>query len=260
MSRGTLLDQGSRPRSLPFVVAPTLSERVLQSTRRISQPTTEMQAAEPGRHLARALADNRCPRRREDSVAYPRAPHRRAIQLASMFVAWVATATPVHSEPSPEIPTPPVTPAEAPTPRGTLDLDTAIKLALEHNPSLAAAAWHARSAALNTRSESKVPNLSLDLTEENFGWDLGSSHRETTISASQTLELGGDRGSRRKIALGQEQVAAAEWTSRQRDVIAETSSAFLDAWWLERRIRNARIAAVGTTCAHRRCACGRRQR
>jgi cobalt-zinc-cadmium efflux system outer membrane protein len=153
-----------------------------------------------------------------------------------MVVACVATATPVHSEPSPEIPMPPVTPAEAPTPRGTLDLETAIKLALEHNPSLAAAAWHARSAALNTRSESKVPNPSLDLTEENFGWDLGGSHRETTISAFQMLELGGDRSSRRKIALGQEQVAAAEWTSRQRDVIAETSSAFLDAWWLESRL------------------------
>ena len=119
-------------------------------------------------------------------------------------------------------------------PHGALDLETAIRLSVQASPSLNAAAWHARSAALRARGVAGFPNPTLDVTEENFGWDLGDSRRETTVSASQLFQLGG-RGEKH-VARAEQQVAEAEWTSQQRAIATETANVFLDAWWLERRL------------------------
>jgi len=121
-----------------------------------------------------------------------------------------------------------------------LTLSQALQRALSQNPGLAGAASHVRSAALHTRDESRPPNPTLDVTEENFGGDLGGHLLESTISASQMLELGGDRGARAHVARGLEHVAQAELSGRQREVVWETAEAFLRAWSLERRLERLR--------------------
>lgn len=119
---------------------------------------------------------------------------------------------------------------------GTLSLGDALTLALRHHPGLAAASWRVRAAGSRIRDEVRGPAPVLDVTEENFGGDLGFDRNETTVSLSQTLEMGGKRRAREAVARGLEAVAIADLTAGQREVVARAGDAFLQAWWLERRV------------------------
>jgi len=121
--------------------------------------------------------------------------------------------------------------------RGTLTLEEALRLALRLNPAIAESVWIARAAAHRASDEARLLNPTLDGTEENFGLGLGSGHRETTVSGSQTLEISGARGARARVASSLARVADAELDSREREVLLATAEAFLDAWSLERRLR-----------------------
>ena len=174
-------------------------------------------------------------------MPYPRAPY-----FKSAFVlAWIlvlagpnlALASPKSAAASNDsLPLPPYPPP--PTVRGTLTLDQAVQLALHYNPDLAAAAWHARGAAQHVRDQSRPLNPTLEGTEENFGGDLGGRIAESTISATQMLELGGERGARKRVATEEMRVAEAELQIREREVVVEAGEAFLKAWLLEQRIEN----------------------
>ena len=126
----------------------------------------------------------------------------------------------------------------APNPTGSLPLDDALLLALAHQADVIAAAWHLRAASETRREESRLPNPDLEGLVENFGGSLGSGHTETTISAAQTLELGGDRGARARVAAEQQRLAEAELRTQERQVVLDTGERFLEVWWLEQRLRN----------------------
>ncbi len=151
-------------------------------------------------------------------------------------------------------------PGQPPRLQGPLTLDQALRLALRFNPGLVESAWHARGAGERVRDQSRPPNPTVDVTEENFGGSLGGDLSETTVSASQTLELGGARGARARVAKGLERLALAELDSRQREVIFATGEAFLEAWWLEKRlenlVRSEQIAATAISAANERTRIG----
>jgi cobalt-zinc-cadmium efflux system outer membrane protein len=124
----------------------------------------------------------------------------------------------------------------------SLTLEDALRLVLRRNPSLASSAWRARAAKARVKDESRRPNPALDAAEENVGGGLGTHIGETTISLSQSLDLGGDRRARTAVAGGLERLAANEFDSNEREVIALTTEVFLDAWWLERRLSRLKAA------------------
>jgi outer membrane protein, heavy metal efflux system len=119
---------------------------------------------------------------------------------------------------------------------GTLGLGDALRLALGHHPQRVAASWRVRAASSRIRDEARRPSPTLDVSEENVFGDLGTGIGETTVSLSQTLELGGDRRAREAVARGLESVAIAELSVAEREIANTAGEAFLDAWWLERRV------------------------
>jgi cobalt-zinc-cadmium efflux system outer membrane protein len=151
------------------------------------------------------------------------------------------------------------TPAAPPTVTGALTLDQALALARQFHPAAAESAAIARAAGLRARDEAHWLNPSLDFLHENFGGDLRRS-AETTLSAAQPFEIGGARRARIQLAEAEERLAAAGLASREREIALGTGGAFLDTWWLERRLALLRrledVASATITAAEERAHAG----
>jgi len=150
-------------------------------------------------------------------------------------------------------------PATAPAVSGALTLDQALALARQYHPAAAESAAIARAAGLRARDEAHWLNPTLDLTEENFGGGLKRT-AETTVSASQPIEIGGARRARIQLAQAEERLAAAGLASREREIALGTGGAFLDTWWLERRLallrRLEQVASASISAAEERTRAG----
>ena len=86
---------------------------------------------------------------------------------------------------------------------------------------------------MQARAAGAIPHPTLEVTVENFGLDVGDERRESTLSASQQVIGHAASG---RVARAEAEAATAEWTAQQREIAAETAEAFLNAWWLERRL------------------------
>ena len=137
------------------------------------------------------------------------------------------------------------TPSKTETPRalGTVTLQQAISLAVEHSPDLQALAWDANGSLARIRQARLWPNPEIEYERENFGgtgkFD-GSDLAESTLSLAQSLPLGGDIKQRRKIAELDSQLADWDYHAARLQTIAEVTRRFVFALAADRGLELAK--------------------
>lgn len=123
-------------------------------------------------------------------------------------------------------------------PTGKLSLRDVLALALMQNADLSAFAWEVRAREARTLQAGRPPNPVVSVLAE----DLGGSSRntvastgtgsliqpQTTIQLSQLVELGGKRGTRRRIADLKRELAAWDYEMARIDVFTRVARTFTD--------------------------------
>jgi cobalt-zinc-cadmium efflux system outer membrane protein len=120
---------------------------------------------------------------------------------------------------------------ELPSHGDTLTLRDALALALLGNPGLASISWERRAAEAHALQQGLFPNPELELEVENVGGRSTAGafdDSETTILLSQTIETGGKRGKRRKLAGFGADIVGWDYESMRLDVLSGTKAAFVD--------------------------------
>ncbi len=141
-------------------------------------------------------------------------------------------------------PDPPAGDSVIPAVPRVLTLGEARQLARSHSPLLDAASWAAVAADRRIRDAGRRDNPSLGTTYENFGGSLPSGSGELTIDITQSFNLGSARRARSGVALGDRDIARAEWWVEGRSLDRYVSESFLDAWISRERMVKAREARV----------------
>jgi len=103
-------------------------------------------------------------------------------------------------------------------PEGDVTLRDALSLALLHGPRLQSASWAVREAEARGLQAALLPNPELEVDlEEAFGSDERKRMEaaETTIRLSQLVELGGDRGGRRRLAAAETRLAGWDYEAER---------------------------------------------
>ena len=145
----------------------------------------------------------------------------------------------------------PTLPDNVPVTTGPLTLERALDLASHHGLTVLAAGSRAQAARARVEDAGRRPNPTLNATEENFGGQLGETHREGTLAISQVLELGGDRSARAGVAAAESRVASAEVGTVGREGLAQTAERFIAAWSLQARLGRLREGETVTEQAIR---------
>lgn len=117
----------------------------------------------------------------------------------------------------------------------TISLPEALELAIERNPGLKAFAARSRAADARRTDAGRLANPDLALSAENLGI---TSRAETSVTLSQPLDIGGDRGARRDLADALALQASYELRGAERALLAETAERFFDVWELQERARH----------------------
>ena len=141
-----------------------------------------------------------------------------------LFLAALALAAATRADATDEG----VSPAAA----SAIELEAALDLALERSPVLEAMSARVGQAAARSKQAALLPNPELRLEMEDFagsGAFEGTDELQATVGVGQLLEMGGKRGARLRAADAGEAVAALDQERVRRDVVAETSRAFIEA-------------------------------
>lgn len=133
--------------------------------------------------------------------------------------------------------------ATAPKPTETLALDEALALALVHSPDLEAASHAARAAEARVLQAGRMPNpgLALEIEEFDRGGE-GFDAAESAVVLGQTLEIGGKRGWRTRIAETEGELAGWDYETKRLDVFTSTVQRFVAVIAAQRRLDIARSA------------------
>ena len=123
---------------------------------------------------------------------------------------------------------------------GPLTLQRALALAKRYEPRLRPAGLRADAARARIGDAGRRANPTLSATEENFGGQLGWSHREATAVIGQAFELGGDRRARTAMADAEYRLAAAETDVLGSEGLAVAADRFIAAWALQTRLQQLR--------------------
>lgn len=116
-------------------------------------------------------------------------------------------------------------------PDGVLTLRRALELALMHSPELAAASHGVWAAEGTARQAGVLPNPELEIEAGEFGGSgtrKGYDTAETSIRLTQSVDLGGQRGKRQRVARAEARLAGWEYEATRMDVITRTKNAFVD--------------------------------
>lgn len=122
--------------------------------------------------------------------------------------------------------------AAAQAPSAPLTREDAIARALGDDPGVDAADSARVAAEAGARQAGRWANPTLDIMQENVsgsGPYRGSDRAETTYSFRQPLQLGGDRGARRRLAEREVDSARIGAGVRRADLIEEVEHAYIDA-------------------------------
>ena len=114
----------------------------------------------------------------------------------------------------------------------TLTLDTALQNAFANNPELAAARWEIDIAEGGRQQAGLIPNPVVSWDAE----DTRRDSRTTTITLSQTLELGGKRGARVDVATRAQDAAALTLEQRRNGLRADVIDSYYAALRAQERL------------------------
>lgn len=147
--------------------------------------------------------------------------------------------------------------AQAIEPAEPINLDAAIRLALDSNPELSAAERELAALEASITQASARPNPEIAALLE----DTRTTTRTTTLQVNQPLELGGKRAARIEAAERGRDVASAERDAKRAEIRAAVRAAFYDVLAAQERLRIAQasveLAQSVTTTASRRVAAGK---
>ncbi|MGB3121899.1 MAG: TolC family protein [Verrucomicrobiales bacterium] len=116
-------------------------------------------------------------------------------------------------------------------PEGVLTLLRALELALLHSPELVASSHTVWAAEGNAKQQGARPNPEIGLDASEFagsGARQGFDAAETSVSLSQSFELGGKRAKRQRVARLEARLAGWDYEAKRMDILAETQKAFVD--------------------------------
>lgn len=122
---------------------------------------------------------------------------------------------------------------------GPLTLGGAWSLVLSHSPELAAAAMEIDWRKAMSENAAAIPNPELEMSTENFGGSnetSGFDVAETTLQIAQTIELGGKRAARRRLARDKRQTARHEFADDLLRVGRDTRIAYIEVVRAQRRV------------------------
>lgn len=116
-------------------------------------------------------------------------------------------------------------------PTGPLTLRQALSLVVLRSPELETTSYEIRAAEARRLQAVLVPNPEVELAVSEFGGTgsrRGFSSAESSLSLSQTIELGGKRQLRTKVADRDRELANWTYEAKRLDVILETTQRFID--------------------------------
>lgn len=183
-------------------------------------------------------------------------------------IQTIACLTAVLSVPDGSRPAGAVHAADAPAPppviAGTnaLTLESAVRLALEHNPTLRAASARVNAAAGRAGQAKLWPNPELELATEDGPTSGGSviADAKQTIGLAQTLPFPGKKKLDREIGRAGVRRSAAELSLRRLELVRDVKVAFFAAVAAEQIVEVAgelvRVAEAAATTARRRVEAG----
>ena len=120
-----------------------------------------------------------------------------------------------------------------------LTLSQALEMALAHSPELTASS-HGVSAAEGTAQQAgALPNPRLGIQASEFGGSgarNGYGGAETSVQLSQSVELGGKRGKRQRVAQAEARLTGWEYQAKRLDVLAQTKKSFVDVLLAQGRL------------------------
>jgi cobalt-zinc-cadmium efflux system outer membrane protein len=121
-------------------------------------------------------------------------------------------------------------------PSGTLDLSQAVAIALRRNADLAAAGVEIRAQEGAVLQAGVRPNPVLGATVENIGGTAGSRFAESTVQLGQTLELGGKRPARVRLAALGRELARWDLEVRRNALLRLVVDAYVDVLTAQERL------------------------
>jgi len=130
-----------------------------------------------------------------------------------------------------------------------LTLRTALSLALENNPRLAAYSWEVRAREAALLQAGLFPNPELSVEVENFnGSDAldGFDSAESTVVLSQLVELGGKRAKRQALASLARDTAGWDYEAARIDTFTAVAVAFVDVLASQDRVTLAEQLVVAS--------------
>jgi len=134
---------------------------------------------------------------------------------------------------------------------GPLTYERALELTSQHELKLRAAGLRAEASRARIADANRRPDPTLLASEENFGGQLGSNHREGTLALGQTFELGGDRSARRAAADAEYNRSLADVALLGREGQATTADRFISVWAMQTRVARLREGEAVTQVAIR---------
>ncbi|WP_151638596.1 MULTISPECIES: TolC family protein [Noviherbaspirillum] len=138
-----------------------------------------------------------------------------------------------------------------------LTLQAAIALAMNSSPDLSAAQYELQAVEATLLQANVLPNPSLEVGIE----DRRRETRESTLTVSQPIELGGKRSARMRAAESSLSAASSELNAKKAEIRAAVITAFFDVLAAQERVRLAEeageLAQRATNVANKRVAAGK---
>ena len=128
-------------------------------------------------------------------------------------------------------------------PDGDITLRQALSLALMKNPELAAFSWEVRAREARTLQAGLLPNPELEFEVAEFGGSGESAEFDAAVlalSLSQTIELGGKRSKRARVAEIEQDIAGWDYEAKRLDVFTETTKTFVSVLAAQERVELSR--------------------
>lgn len=135
--------------------------------------------------------------------------------------------------------------AEAVKQQETINLRDALVLALMRNPGLEAFSHDMRATEARVLQSSLRPNPEIVLEVDSFDRDgEGSDSAESALVLGQTIELGGKRRGRTRVAEAENELASWNYKSKRLDVFTKTTHRFIEMIAAQRRLELATLTVA----------------